>query len=80
MFSKNTVSVYTIPYVEVLDSTVLYIEIVDLLLEHDAMLKTKNSDGWIPLDEAISYGSREMSETLIARQLLDLFSVTVKPV
>ena len=80
MFNKNTVSVYTIPYVEVLDSTLLYIEIVDLLLEHDAMLKTKNSDGWIPLDEAISYGSREMSETLIARQLLDLFSVTVKPV
>ena len=41
----------------------LYIEIVDVLLKHDALVKTKNSDGWIPLDEAVSYGNREMSKT-----------------
>ena len=40
-----------------------YTEIVDLLLDHDALVKTKNTDGWIPLDEAVSYGNREMSKT-----------------
>ena len=40
-----------------------YTEIVDELLDHDAIVKTKNTDGWIPLDEAVSYGNREMSET-----------------
>lgn len=44
-------------------SGVFYIEIVDVLLKHSALVKTKNSDGWIPLDEAISYGNREMSKT-----------------
>ena len=43
-------------------SGVFYIEIVDVLLDHDALVKAKNADGWIPLDEAISYGNREMSE------------------
>lgn len=42
-----------------------YIEIVDFLLDHNAVVKTKNSDGWIPLDEAVSYGSREMSKTTL---------------
>ena len=60
-------------------SAVLYLEIVDLLLKHDAMLKIKNSDGWIPLDEAISYGNREMSEATIA-QCLNVFSITMKSV
>ena len=47
----------------------LHIEIVDLLLKYSALMKAKNSDGWIPLDEAVSYGNREMSETTIAQEL-----------
>lgn len=41
---------------------VFYLEIVDFLLKNDAVVKSKNTDGWIPLDEAISYGNREMSK------------------
>ncbi|XP_065906042.1 ankyrin repeat domain-containing protein 13C-like isoform X2 [Dysidea avara] len=36
-----------------------YTEIIDLLLKHNVAVKIKNCDGWLPLDEAISYGKRE---------------------
>lgn len=42
-------------------------EIVDLLLDHDALVKTKNTDGWIPLDEAVSYGNREMIAAVLKK-------------
>lgn len=33
-----------------------------LLLAHNAPVKMKNSQGWSPLAEAISYGDRQMSK------------------
>ena len=50
-------------YIQSLLNGVLYIEIVYLLMKNDAVVKCKNSDGWIALDEAVSYGNREMSKT-----------------
>ena len=37
------------------------LDIVKLLLEHKASAKEKNLSGWSSLNEAISYGSREIS-------------------
>lgn len=34
-----------------------------LLLAHNAPVKIKNSQGWSPLAEAISYGDRQMSKS-----------------
>lgn len=36
-----------------------------LLLAHNAPVKIKNSQGWSPLAEAISYGDRQMSKSAI---------------
>ena len=38
-----------------------YLECVHLLLAHGAPVKIKNSQGWNPLAEAISYGDRQIS-------------------
>lgn len=37
-------------------------ECVHLLLAHGAPVKVKNSQGWSPLAEAISYGDRQTSK------------------
>ena len=37
-------------------------ECVHLLLAHGAPVKIKNSQGWNPLAEAISYGDRQTSK------------------
>lgn len=37
-------------------------ECIHLLLAHGAPVKVKNSGGWSPLAEAISYGDRQISE------------------
>lgn len=34
---------------------------INFLLQHNAPIKTKNIQGWTPLDEAISYGDRKIS-------------------
>lgn len=35
-------------------------EITELLLNNDAQIKVKNNQGWTPLSEAVSYGSRSI--------------------
>lgn len=37
-------------------------EVIELLLEHGAPVKEKNTLGWTPLDEALSYGNKDTSE------------------
>lgn len=39
-----------------------FVEILQLLLERKASARSKNSLGWTPLNEAVSYGNRTMSE------------------
>lgn len=39
----------------------LFVECTLLLLAHGATVKVKNSQGWSPLAEAISYGDRQIS-------------------
>ncbi|OTF82513.1 ankyrin repeat domain containing protein [Euroglyphus maynei] len=34
---------------------------INFLIQHNAPIKTKNIQGWTPLDEAISYGDRKIS-------------------
>jgi len=36
-------------------------DIVTLLLEYGAPIKVKNSLGWSPMSEAVSYGDRQIS-------------------
>lgn len=40
-------------------------ECTHLLLAHGAPVKVKNLEGWSPLAEAISYGDRQTSKSLI---------------
>lgn len=49
-------SALTVPVFNVLSECAL------LLLAHNAPVKIKNSQGWSPLAEAISYGDRQMSK------------------
>ena len=44
-------------------STLLLSAIIKLLVDSGARVKEKNLSGWTPLDEAISYGQRETSES-----------------
>jgi len=37
------------------------VDIVTLLLEYGAPVKVKNSLGWSPMSEAVSYGDRQIS-------------------
>jgi len=39
-------------------------ELVELLLQHGAVVKEKNKLGWTPLDEAVSYGDRQTGKWL----------------
>lgn len=41
-------------------------ECAHLLLAHNAPVKVKNAQGWSPLAEAISYGDRQMSMSLLS--------------
>jgi len=41
---------------------VCMIDIVMLLLESGAPIKVKNSLGWSPMSEAVSYGDRQISK------------------
>ena len=43
-------------------------ECVELLLAHGAPVKLKNTDGWSPLAEAISYGDRQTIASLLRSQ------------
>lgn len=36
---------------------------LQVLLDHGAKIAVKNSQGWTPLAEAVSYGNREISES-----------------
>ena len=57
-------------------------ECVHLLLAHNAPVKIKNSIGWTPLAEAISYGNRQtsklfwyiMSNVIYSGSFISLFS------
>ena len=40
----------------------LNIDIIHELLRYGAVVKEKNSLGWTPLDESISYGDRSISK------------------
>ena len=51
----------------------LVLDCVLLLLAHGATVKVKNSQGWTPLAEAVSYGDRQISKIL----LLYLFTINV---
>ena len=42
-------------------------ECVQLLLAHGAPVKIKNSEGWSPLAESISYGDRQTISSLLRR-------------
>ena len=41
-----------------------HIEIVKLLIENGAFVKARNKQLWTPLNEAISYGNRELGKSL----------------
>lgn len=41
------------------------LEIIMFLLESDAPVNVKNNNGWSSLVEAISFGSREISKSII---------------
>jgi hypothetical protein len=43
---------------------------LQVLLEHEAKIAVKNSQGWTPLAEAVSFGNREISESLLLIDLL----------
>lgn len=47
-----------------------YTECVHLLLAHGAKVRSKNSQGWSPLAEAISRGNRQMGERSLLLMLL----------
>lgn len=47
-----------------LSRIMLCLETITLLLEADAPVNLKNNNGWSPLVEAISYGSRDTSKYL----------------
>ena len=49
---------------------------VQLLLSRDAPIKSRNAAGWTPLDEAISYGDRAMSECLKEDQFKKFFNLS----
>ena len=51
-------------YVQYIIDLGFYAEIVTELISHGATVKEKNLLGWTPLDEAISYGDRNMSESV----------------
>lgn len=40
-------------------------DIVQLLLAHNAPVKVKNFNGWTPLAEAVSYGDRITSKSML---------------
>ena len=42
--------------------TNIHVDIVHELLRYGAVVKEKNSLGWTPLDESISYGDRSTSK------------------
>ena len=42
-------------------ANILFSDIIFLLLTHDAPIKSRNLQGWTPLDESISYGDRSIS-------------------
>lgn len=44
-----------------------HIEIAKLLLENGAVAKCRNKNMWTPLNEAISYGDREMIKTVLKK-------------
>lgn len=46
------------------DFFLFFAECALLLLAHNAPVKIKNAQGWSPLAEAISYGDRQMSESV----------------
>ena len=49
-----------------------HIDIAKLLLENGAVAKCRNKNMWTPLNEAISYGDREMSMNLFLFHLVHL--------
>lgn len=46
---------------------------IQLLLAHGAPVRVKNLQGWTPLAEAISFGSRQTSKSYSALRLAGLF-------
>ena len=45
------------------------IDVIAILLSKGARVKEKNSLGWTPLDEALSYGNRETSKGRLGAKL-----------
>jgi len=52
---------YIILFVDICRYAVIVVDIVALLLESGAPIKVKNSLGWSPMSEAVSYGDRQIS-------------------
>lgn len=43
------------------------LEFVCILLKHNATVNIKNSSGWTPLAEAISFGNRQLIEVILKK-------------
>ena len=63
-------NVYCLRYILLIHCFCVILECIHLLLAHGAPVRVKNIQGWTPLAEAISYGDRQTSKTVINKQKL----------